>query len=334
MTRLRWGLLGTARINRALIPALRASERSELAAVASRDAAKGAAYAREWGIPRVLGYEEMLADPGVDVVYVPLPNSLHAEWTMRAARAGKHVLCEKPLAITVEEVDAVAAAAREAGVVVAEGFMYRHHPQTRRVKELVDGGTIGAVKLVRGAFTFDLTREGDVRLEPSLGGGSLWDVGCYPVSYARHLLGAEPVEAFGWQAAGANGIDEGFYGQLRFGPDVFAQFDSGFRAAFRTRLEVVGRAGTIVVPRPFKPTAHESILLTRGDRTEEVAVTGPAELYLGEVEDMADAVLLGRPPAISLAESRGNVAALTALYQSARAAMPVAVDGGPTPRHR
>jgi predicted dehydrogenase len=328
MTRLRWGLLGTARINRALIPALRASERSELAAVASRDAEKGAAYAREWGIPRVLGYEQMLADPGIDVVYIPLPNSLHAEWTIRAARAGKHVLCEKPLALTVEDVDAVAAAARENQVVVAEAFMYRHHPQTRRVKELVAAGAIGEVKLVRGAFTFDLNREGDVRLAPALGGGSLWDVGCYPVGYARYLLGAEPIEAFGWQAVGPSGIDEGFYGQLRFGPDTYAQFDSGFRAAFRTRLEVVGRGGSIVVHRPFKPTPAEAILLTRDDHTEEIAVTGPTELYLGEVEDMADAVRHGRPPAVSLAESRGNVGALVALYQSARTGAPVTLLRG------
>jgi predicted dehydrogenase len=328
MKRLRWGLLGTARINRALIPALRACERAELVAVASRDAAKGAAYAQEWGISRVLGYEEMLADAGIDVVYIPLPNSLHAEWTIRAARAGKHVLCEKPLALTVEDVDAVTAAARAAGVVVAEGFMYRHHPQTRRVKHLVDAGTIGPVKLVRGAFTFDLTREADVRLAPALGGGSLWDVGCYPVSYARHLLGAEPVEAFGWQAGGPSGIDEGFYGQLRFGPETFAQFDSGFRAAFRTRLEVVGRGGSIVVHRPFKPTAHEKILVTRGDKAEEVEVEGPTELYLGEVDDMTDAVLHGKAPAVSLAESRGNVASLVALYRSAREGRPAVVTEG------
>jgi predicted dehydrogenase len=325
--RLRWGLLGTARINRAVIPALRASERSELVAVASRKRDKGEAYAREWGIPRVLDYEQMLADPGIDVVYIPLPNSLHAEWTVRAARAGKHVLCEKPLAQSVEEVDAVAAAARSTGVVVSEGFMYRHHPQTRKVRELVTSGAVGPVKLVRAAFTFDLTREVDVRLAPALGGGSLWDVGCYPVSYARYLLAAEPEEAFGWQAVGPSGIDEGFYGQLRFGTDTFAQFDSGFRAAFRTRLEVVGRAGTIVVHRPFKPTPEEKILVTRGDATEEVPVSGPGELYLGEVEDMADAVLLGRPPSISLAESRGNVAALVALYRSARDNRPAAVSG-------
>jgi predicted dehydrogenase len=325
MTRLRWGLLGTARINRAVIPALRVSARSELVAVASRDREKGTAYAREWGIPRVVGYEEMLADPAVDVVYIPLPNSLHAEWTIRAARAGKHVLCEKPLAVRAEDVDAVAAAARENRVVVAEAFMYRHHPQTRRVKELVDAGAVGPVKLVRGAFTFDLTRDADVRLQPTLAGGSLWDVGCYPVSYARYLVGAEPVEAFGWQATGPSGIDEGFYGQLRFAADVFAQFDSGFRAGFRTRLEVVGRTGSIVVPRPFKPTPHESILVTRGDAVEEIPIEGPPELYLGEVEDMADAVLEHRASAVSLQDSRGNVAALVALYRSAREGRPVPV---------
>jgi D-xylose 1-dehydrogenase (NADP+, D-xylono-1,5-lactone-forming) len=196
------------------------------------------------------------------------------------------------------------------------------------VKELVDQGAIGDVKLVRGAFTFDLTREADVRLSAPLSGGSLWDVGCYPVSYARYLLGMEPAQAFGWQALGASGIDEGFYGQLQFRPDVFAQFDSGFRVTFRTRLEVVGRKGTIVVQRPFKPTPRETILVTRGDATEEIAVSGPSELYLGEVEDLADAVLLGRPPAISLAESRGNVAALVALYQSARSSAPVAIGRG------
>lgn len=316
---LRWGLLGTARINRALIPALRASDRNELWAVGSRSLASAEAYAREWGIPRAFGsYEALLADPAIDVVYLPLPNSLHAEWTVKAARAGKHVLCEKPLALSVEEVDAVAAAGRAAGVVVAEGFMYRHHPQTWRVKELVDSGAIGTPRLVRGSFTFDLSREGDVRLVPTLGGGSLWDVGCYPVSYARYLLAAEPVEAFGWQATGPTGIDESFAGQLRFGDGAVAQFDCGFRAAFRTHLEVVGREGTITVPRPFKPTPSETVLLTRGDATESIPVEGPPELYLGEVEDMADAVLRGKPPAVSLADSRANVAALVALYRSAR----------------
>src|SRR5512143_2829693 len=154
---LRWGLLGAARINRMIIPALRSSPDNRLLAVASRDPAKAAACAREWGIERAHGsYEALLADPESDAVSVPLPNHLHAEWTIRAARAGKHVLCEKPLALSVAEVDAMEAAARESGVVVAEAFMYRHHPQTLEVKKLVDGGAVGDVRFVRGTFSFVL----------------------------------------------------------------------------------------------------------------------------------------------------------------------------------
>jgi predicted dehydrogenase len=315
---LHWGLLGTARINRALIPPLRASARNELVAVASRTLERAEVYAREWGIPRALGsYEALLADPDVDVVYISLPNGLHAEWTIQAAQAGKHVLCEKPLAVTPGEVDVMAAAARQAGVVVAEAFMYRHHPQTLKVKELVDNGAIGRLRLVRGSFTFSLSRTVDVRLDPALGGGGIWDVGCYPISYARYLVGGEPLEAFGWQVAGASGVDEVFAGQLRFAGDVYAQFDCGFRAPFRTHLEIVGSDGTIDVPHPFKPGLDEQIRVTRGDLTETIVIPGQ-ELYIGEVEDMADAILNGQAPRVSLEDSRGNVATIAALLRSAR----------------
>ena len=324
---LRWGLLGTARINRSLIPALRTSSRNELAAVASRDAAKAGAYAREWGIPRTFGrYEDMLADGDIDVVYNPLPNSLHAEWTIRAARAGKHVLCEKPLAISIEEVDAIARAAREAKVVVAEGLMYRHQTLTREVRAMVERGTLGELRVVRGCFTFPLTREGDVRLDPALGGGCLWDLGVYPISYARLMIGAEPVEAFGWQTLGPTGVDVAFAGQLRFPSNVVLQCDTGFRAAFRRDVEIVGREATLFVPNPFKPGPSEPVHLVRGDDRQTIDVAGTeAHLYLGEVEDLADAVLLGRNPAVSLADSRGTVAAIVALLRSAREGRPVPI---------
>jgi xylose dehydrogenase (NAD/NADP) len=314
---LRWGILGVARINRALIPPLQSSPRHALVAVASRDGARAAEAARRWGIPRAHGsYEALLADREIDVVYIPLPNGLHVDWTVRAARAGKHVLCEKPLALTVEDVDRIEAAARDAGVVVTEAFMYRHHPQTLHVKEMVSSGAIGTVRLVRGSFTFDLTSEGDYRLDPAQGGGSLWDVGCYPLSYARFVLGEEPVEAFGWSVVGPTGIDETFVGQVRFESGAMAAFDCGFRSSFRTLVEVVGSEASILIPRPFKPGLEETIVLSRGEETREIAIAGE-ELYRGEVEDMADAVLLGRPPRVSLAESRGNVAVMTALLRSA-----------------
>src|SRR5512143_3417467 len=162
---LRWGLLGTADINKALIPPLQLSKRNNLLAVASRSREKANAYAREKKIKRAYGsYEALLADPEIDVIYNPLPNSLHAEWTIKAVEAGKHVLCEKPLALSVEEVNAIQAAARKHDRIVAEAFMYRHHAQTLKVQELVKNGSLGDLKLVRGSFSFVLSRDGDVRL--------------------------------------------------------------------------------------------------------------------------------------------------------------------------
>jgi predicted dehydrogenase len=320
---LNWGLLSTARINRALIPPLQVSRRNKLLAVASRSQATADAYAREKKIPRAYGsYEALLADPEIDVIYNPLPNHLHAEWTIKAVQAGKHVLCEKPLALSVEEVDAIREAARKHGCVVAEAFMYRHHPQTLKVQEIVQSGSLGTLKLIRGSFTFVLTREGDVRLKPEWGGGSIWDVGCYPISYARTVIGGEPLEVFGWQVTGPTGIDETFVGQMRFGNGVIAQFDSSFVIPFHAFMEIVGSDGTLNIPHPFKPGIAEKIYLTRGERTETITVKG-AELYSGEVEDMADAILLGRTPRVTLEDSRANVAAIAAFLESARTGKPV-----------
>jgi predicted dehydrogenase len=323
MTTLRWGLLSTARINRALIPPLKVSPRNRVTTVASRDLAKAQAYAKEWDIARAHGsYEALLADPEVDVIYNPLPNHLHAEWTIKALQAGKHVLCEKPLALTLDEVEAMADAARSTGKVLMEAFMYRHHPQTLKVKELVQSGAIGQLQLVRGAFSFTLMRDGDVRLINEYGGGSIWDVGCYPISYARFVAGAEPVEVFGQQFIGRGGVDESFVGQMRFPGDLFAQFDCAFRSPFRAHLEIVGSAGVIHIATPFKPGLSETLSLTRDDTTETIEVAGQ-ELYLGEVENMADAILNGTPTRMTLADSRGNVGAMLALLQSAREGQPI-----------
>lgn len=320
---LNWGLLSTARINRALIPVLKTSKRNRLTTVASRSLPAAQAYAAEWGIPRVHGsYDALLADPEVHVIYNPLPNSLHAEWTIKALRAGKHVLCEKPLAVSVEEVDAMAAAARASGTVLTEAFMYRHHPQTRRVKEVIEQGALGKLRLIKGAFTFDLTRAGDVRLDPTLGGGSLWDVGCYPISFTRLLVGAEPGEVFGWQALDGSGVDVVFAGQMRFDGDVLAQFDCGFRSPARRYMEIVGSQASLYVPEPFLPRGVQRLEIRRADATEKIIIRD-SELYQGEVEDMADAVLNGEQPRVSLAESRGNIAVITALLESARIGSPV-----------
>jgi D-xylose 1-dehydrogenase (NADP+, D-xylono-1,5-lactone-forming) len=322
---LRWGILSTARIKRAVIPPIKSSPRHALVAIASRSFSQAEAAAREWGIPTSYGsYEALLADPQIDVVYNPLPNSLHAEWTIKACQAGKHVLCEKPLAVTIEDVDAITKAADKAGVLVAEAFMYRHHPQTRLVKELVQRGEIGQLRLVRGAFSFSINNPNDVRLSADLGGGSIWDVGCYPISYARHVVGSEPLEVFGWQQSGDGVVDETFAGQMRFAGDVFAQFDSSFRAPQRSFMEFIGSKGILHVPVPFKPGIRESLLLTVGEKTKKIPVNGE-ELYLGEVEDMAGVILDGKSPGIPLADSRNNVATILALLVSARENRPVSL---------
>jgi len=315
---LHWGLLSTARINARLIPPLNASKRNRLAAVASRSQATADSYAREWKIPRALGsYEALLNDPQIDVIYNPLPNSLHAEWTIKALRAGKHVLCEKPMALTLAELDAMAEAAKESGRVLAEAFMYRHHPQTLKAEELVAEGSLGKLQLVKGSFTFMLKREGDVRLDKELGGGSIWDVGCYPISYARTMIGAEPLEVFGWQVASPTGIDMSFIGQMRYPNEVHAQFDCGFASPEHSFIEIVGTEGTLNIPVPFQPGKKEKIYITHGKKTDTIEIKGQ-ELYIGEVEDMADAILSGRPSRISLEDSRINTATILALLKSAQ----------------
>ncbi len=323
--RLNWGLLSTAKINKALIKPLRASKRTRLLAVASRSISSAESYAREWDIPRAHGsYEALLADPEIDVIYNSLPNHLHAEWTIKALRAGKHVLCEKPLALTIEEVNAMSAASRESGKALAEAFMYRHHAQTLKVKEIVDSGKLGELKFIRGAFSFTLEREGNYRWMAEMGGGSIWDVGCYPISYARMLVGAEPAEVFGWQVTGQGGSDDSFVGQMRFANGILMQFDSSFRLPSRSYMEIVGSKGVLKIPNPFKPGKNNVLSLIEGDSETTLTMKG-GELYMGEVEDMCDAILPGKPPRISLEDSRNNIAAILALLNSAKTGKPVIV---------
>lgn len=317
-TAVRWGLLGTAHVNRRLIPALRAARRSDLVAVASRDVARAATYAREWGIDVVHGsYEALLRDRHIDAVYIPLPNALHVEWTLRALDAGKHVLCEKPLALSPDEVDRIAAVARARSLVVAEAFMYRHEPLIARVLELLRDGTVGPTWLITAGFSFRQNRAPDVRLDAALGGGSLWDIGCYAVSAARLVAGTEPTTAIGQATVGEHGVDEAFSGLLRFSAAVTASIHCSFRAEYRTWLEISGADGVMRVSNPFRP-AREQIEIQRGDHIRQVTVDGSPALFVRQIDDFVAAALDGKTPTITLNESRGNAAALAALHQSAR----------------
>ena len=321
---LRWGLLGTAHINRRLIPAMRATRRSVVAAVASRTADRAHAYAAEWQIPTAhAGYDTLLRDATIDAVYIPLPNALHVEWTLRALDAGKHVLCEKPLAATAEDVDRVQAVALARQRVVAEAFMYRHEPMTARLLDLLSANAIGRVSHIAAGFTFAQSREHDVRLDKALGGGSLWDVGCYAVGLARLVAGAEPTSAFAYASYGTSGVDEAFTGLLHFPGGCVATIHSGFRSPYRMWLEVIGAEGMLRVDNPFKPAPRDDIAVTRGSETERVTVEGSPLLFVRMIEDFVAAALDGRAPAVSLTDSRGNAAALAALHRAAASGQPI-----------
>src|SRR3954468_17242115 len=249
----RWGILSTARIAQRVVDGARLAENAELVAVASREEARARAYAGEHGIPRVHGsYEALLADPEVDAIYNPLPNSLHVPWTITALEAGKHVLCEKPLTRDPAQVERAFDAAERAGRVLMEAFMWRFHPQTDELVRLVRSGAVGDVRLVRTAFGFGGIHPDNVRLQSSLEGGALMDVGCFCVSAVRLLCG-EPERVSGEQVLGGDGaVDIRFAGVLRFAGDVVATFDCGMDVHRRHSIEVVGSDGTIFVPSPWQ----------------------------------------------------------------------------------
>jgi predicted dehydrogenase len=312
----RLGLLSTANINRAILAGAAKTDRVDVVAVGSRDAARAEAYAAEHGIPAAHGsYEALLADPGVDAVYVSLPNGMHHAWTMHALAAGKHVLCEKPYTRRPDEAEAAFAAAEAAGLVLAEAFMYRHHPQTATVARLVGEGAVGRLCAVKATFTFPLHDLSDVRALPELDGGALMDVGCYCVSGIR-LLAGEPEHVRGEQVTGTTGIDMAFHGTLRCSDDVVGQFEASFRSPQRQALEVVGEDGVLVVEAPWRVDWGGGVTLRRDGATEVVEVAS-ADAYTLELENLADAIdgraaaLLGRDDAVAQAR------AIDALYRSA-----------------
>jgi predicted dehydrogenase len=321
---IRWGLLSTARINDALISPIQKSDRSELYAVASRDQEKAQTYAQEKGITKAYGsYEAMLADPNVDAVYISLPNSLHCEWTVKAAEAGKHILCEKPMAVTLDEFDRMAEAAANNNVTLFEAFMYLHHPQTIHAQQLIHEGKLGQVQSVQSWFHFYLPpeRATNIRLNAGLSGGSLWDVGVYPNSLAITMIGqGAPKAAFASTIIGETGVDVAMRGQLHFDNDAVAQISSGFRTPFREGAFIVGDAGILHIPEPWKPGLKgiDSVMtLTDRDGKVESITTAAIDPYLCEVQTMEACILDRAAPVVSLAQSRDFLRTVLALYESA-----------------
>ena len=311
----RFGILSTAHINRLVIPGAHASDKVELIAVASREQSRAEEYARKWEIERAYGsYEALLADPDVDAVYISLPNTMHVEWSIRALEAGKHVLCEKPFSRHPEGVEQAFDAAERADRLLTEAFMYRHNPQTRRLTELVRGGAIGELRLVRAAFSYSLYDADNIRLRADVEGGSLMDVGCYCVSGTR-LLAGEPQSVLGRAYTGPSGTDWVFTGSMCFPGDVFALFDCGTSLPNRDELEAIGTEGSLFLDDPWH-CRLPMIELRRDDGVERIELD-PVDSYRLELENLADAIhgdaplLLGREDAVAQAR------ALDALHRSA-----------------
>jgi D-xylose 1-dehydrogenase (NADP+, D-xylono-1,5-lactone-forming) len=331
-----WGLLSTARINRLVLAGARESDRAEVIAVASRDGARAEAFAGAHGIARAYGsYEALLEDPDVEAVYVSLPNSMHVEWTLRALDHGKHVLCEKPFSRRSSDVERAFDLAERNGLVLSEGFMWRHHPQARKLVELA--GEIGPLRTIRAAFSFqlaDVHGANDARFRPELDGGSLMDVGCYCVSALR-LLAGEPERLYGEQVVGRSGVDVSFAATLRFPGDVLAHFDCGFVLPYRDELEVVGAEASLFVDDPWH-IHSPGIELRRQAEPETIELelihVEAVSSYRLELENVSDAIRGEAPLLLGRDDAVGQARTLEALYRSAESGIPVDVETR-TPAH-
>jgi len=326
--KIRWGVLGYARIARTeLIPAIQRSGNSEFFALASRDAAKLAeARAKFPGVARTFrAYEELLRDPEVDAVYVPLPNALHREWTIKAAEHGKHVLCEKPLALNAAAGREMVAACAAHGVTLMEAFMYRYTDRTRQVLAVLRSGVLGEIKHVGSTFRFLLTNPASIKLKPELGGGALYDVGCYPVNFLGLVVdeiarganhGTTQPDSVAVACVRESGVDVNFSALVKYPSGLIASIDCGFNAHKRVFAQITGTAGVLEIPDTYFDNAG-ALTLTVGEERREIPVAA-SDRYRLEVEDFAAAILEKRPPLFGLAETLRNAEVIDRLLAASR----------------
>lgn len=322
MGKIRWGVLSTANIGRTqVIPAICRADNAEIVAIASRTE-KVYAIAVELNIPKAYeSYEELLDDPEVDAVYIPLPNHLHKEWVIRSAQKGKHILCEKPMALNETETEEMIAVCRKHGVKLMEAFMYQLHPQHARVKEIIASGEIGEIKLMKSSHSFYLeNRSTDIRMDAEMGGGSIYDVGCYSIQAIRHITDAEPVEV---SAQGEfdpeNKVDMTGIVHMKMSNGMHALFDCSFDMVSRNEYEVVGTKGSIKVPFAFRPdiNGNMGILLIQTEgvlREEKIA----GDIYKLEIEHFSNAILTDSAPIISADSTIKNMRVIDTCYKSLR----------------
>ena len=331
MKKLRWGILGCARIaEKALVPAIRESANGVLYGIASRNPRRAAEWAAKHGFERSYrSYQDLLDDPAIDAVYNPLPNDLHAPWSVKAARAGKHVLCEKPLALSAAEARRMFAAARLARVLLMEAFMYRFHPQFEIVQALIASGEVGEPRVVRASFTFPYDGPlDDYRWSRAHGGGALYDVGCYTINAARTVFGAEPVRCF---AAGRfhprRRVDMTVGLVLEFPRGRLALLDCSYESQFQSELAIVGGEGRIALDRAFSAKRFDvEIGIKKGDEERDVFVHR-TDQYRLMVEHFGRAVLDRFPLRLAPHDTLGNMAVLDAAFASLRSGRPARVGG-------
>jgi predicted dehydrogenase len=311
----RWGIVSTADINKKLLAGAAESPDVDVVAVGSRDRGRAEEFARAHGIPRAYGsYDELLADTDVEAVYIPLPNTMHCEWSIRAVEAGKHVLCEKPMSRHTADVEEAFDAAERAGRVLSEAFMYRHHPQTAQLVDLVRGGAIGELRLIRAVFSYGLFDPDNIRLRTDVEGGALMDVGCYCVSGAR-LLAGEPTNVFGRATIGSTGTDWVFTGSLQFPNEVQALFDCGTTLPNRDELEAVGTEGSLFLDDPWH--CNEPVLELRRKDGVQLIQAGRGNPYRLELENVGAAIRTGAAPLLGRDDAVAQARVIEALFESA-----------------
>lgn len=314
MKKIKWGVLGYARIAKdSVIPAIIKAANSEFYAVASRDTVKLQECQTKFHCPQAYDdYEQLLQDPEVEAVYIPLPNDLHREWTIKAARRGKHILCEKPIALNAGECREMIRECEINQVKLMEAFMYRYSDRTQKVMEVLQSGRIGSVKYINSSFRFLLDREDDFRWQPGQGGGSLYDVGCYPVNFAGMITGAHPVAMTGDYVL-KNGVDAIFSGVLKYDNGIIATINCGFNAFLRVYSEIVGTKGVLEIPDTFFGNAGSIAVITNAGR-EEIPVV-ESDRYRLQIEDFADAIMKDRQPLVRVTETIRNMRVIDQLRE-------------------
>ncbi len=303
---IKWGVLGCAQIaENSVIPAIIKGSNSDFYAVASRDPEKLKRFQGKFHCQKIyFNYDDLLDDPEVQAVYIPLPNGVHKEWTIKAARKGKHVLCEKPIALHAEDTLEMIKECDANKVKLMEAFMYRYTDRTRKVQDILNSGVLGEVKYINSQFRFFLDHEDDYRWEPTQGGGSLYDVGCYPLNFTGMVTGCAPV-AMKAEYRLHKGVDSAFSAILTYENGIIANINCGFNAFFRVYSEIVGTQGVLEVPDTFLGNAGTITLITAGGR--ESLPVKESDRYRMEIEDFSAAILENRPPLFSLEETVRNM---------------------------